>query len=364
MASKRSCVAGNVAPLERDVANAEFSALYAAQAHRVRGYVRARIKSAQDADDLTQTIMTAFYEQWDRVEPRRRVDVLFLIATNKINDYRRARSRCVVTLVPEPRPDEADHNADPATIAVRNDTDRLVHAAVARTTRDHQRLLHGRYVERRPFNELAGEFGRTSGALRNMHQRALESVAREVRALGVRVILVCAASSVRARRADRRACVAAVGQGTLVSLVATTMVMAPPAAVPAAADLPRPSYIIQSGPQLTAVRLPEPTAEVTTPAAERQVALRTTGDDGRAPTRSPLRRRVIETPNVATPKAPCVGRCLVPSEHLTLHVPMLGDIRRDQNVAPLCDEVPSGQPVATCEKDEGTNYSVPPPPHP
>ncbi len=99
-----------------------IAAIYAAHLGRVYGYVRARVPSPQDAEDLTAETFLRAFRGLGRFRPRHddaTAAWLLRIAHNQVSNYYRQRSRAATSL--EELPMEPIAPDDPAGAAERAD---------------------------------------------------------------------------------------------------------------------------------------------------------------------------------------------------------------------------------------------------
>jgi len=356
------------APRVEDVLRTDdLGAFYDLWRPRIVAFFRSKGLSDADADDLTQTVFVALLVQWDDLSADDREVRLWTVAHRRYVDYVRHNARWRALSLP--LTDVADPPcpvADPAAVVVRLDQARHVRLAVEHERPEHQRLLYGRYVEGRRYEDIAGELGTTAGALRNVMSRAHDRLRTRLEAVDVRSLV----PSVPwlgwrwTRRSAAPPWVVAAGHGAFVSLVATTLLMAPPSAVPAAAAVEKVADIAaleRDAPALATARRSHDSVE-----ARRSTRGTASGrrdseelDYGKTPVHVPLPRVTIPP----IPDPPCVGECELPSQGITIHTPV-GDIRKEQNIAPVpCRDIPS-PPVVTCHEEPGTQYAVSPPPRP
>ena len=322
-----------------------------------------------DVDDLMQITFMAVVVQWAQIPSEDREPRLWAIARNKRIDYVRRDARWRQRSLPlAEMSDQPCPVGDPASVVVSLDVARHVRLAVGREKPEHQLLLNRRYVQELPYEEIAAELGKSAGALRNVMSRAHDRLRDRLISLDVRSCL--SALPFLGWRWTRRSAtppwMVAAGHAAFVSLVATTMVMAPPAAVPAAAVPTN-----QGDASDLRDSAPEPRDRGQVPLTDRggatQSRRRTNAHGYQGNRTSDYGRRGVRVPmpplSLPPTTPPCVGRCSVPAETITIHLPIdNGDVSQDQNVAPICRHVPGQQSVVTCREEEGTNYAVPLPP--
>ena len=362
--------------LEDSSTSEDFDAFFRRLYPRVAGFFHRKHVRPQDVDDLTQSTLMGMLMLWNETEPDDRERRLFLIARNKFIDHLRVKTRRQEVSVPAAELSERPCPlTDPASVVVSRDEARLVRVAVEREAPKSQVLLHGRYVQRREYGDLACDLGTTEGALRALMGRTLGRLRSTLVELDVRSLVpsIPALPCLGWRWARRSAAppwMVAAGHGAFVSVVATTMVMAPPAAVPAAATPPRAVAAVSGSGQ------PAPPPDTTGHAGGQdrsEVGVHPgsrTAPDGTASAAVDYGKPGIKVPvpQVSVqpaPEPPCVGVCEKPAETLTVHLPIEnGEVSQEQNVLPVCRHIPAGQPGVTCRENEGTKYAVSPPPRP
>ena len=356
----------------------DFDAFFRRLYSRVALFFHGHHVRPQDVDDLTQTTFMSMLMLWNETEADDRERRLFLIAHNKFVDHMRvkARRRREVSVPVAELSDRPCPVTDPASVVVTLDEARLVRVAVERETPKSQALLHGRYVQRRGYGDIAGDLGTTEGALRALMVRTLGRlkstlVDMDVRSLAPTIPTLPLLGWRWTRRSATPPWMVAAGHGAFVSVVATTMVMAPPSAVPAAATQTRAVAEVSSGferpappsdtPRRTGRGERAQAGEPREPRSASADGASEGADYGRKGIKVPVPQ--ISLQPVAEP--PCVGMCKKPSETFTVHVPIHnGEVSQEQNVAPVCRHLPAQQSGVTCREDEGTKYAVSPPPRP
>jgi RNA polymerase sigma-70 factor (ECF subfamily) len=157
-----------------------FRFLYLHYADNVRGYVRSRLRSAEDAEDVTQQVFMRVVSAITRYEQR---DVSFVawllrIAHNACVDHVR-RSRPQAVLDDEREPEEPRMG----------DLERRELAAALQTVfadlpDDQRRVLLMRQVAGMSPTEIATVIDRTPGAVHCLHHRARKEARNALEAAG------------------------------------------------------------------------------------------------------------------------------------------------------------------------------------
>jgi RNA polymerase sigma-70 factor (ECF subfamily) len=137
--------------------------------------LRARI----EPEDVAQEVLIAVHDGLDEFRSRDGAAFLpwlFTVAENRIRDMAkrfRAKKRRPVEPVPTTQ-------TSPSSAAARKERlDRML-AAIARLPEPHQEILRLRSIEERSYEEITGLTGRSLGASRVLHCRALAALRAEL----------------------------------------------------------------------------------------------------------------------------------------------------------------------------------------
>lgn len=156
-----------------------FARIYEIYADRVYSFVRGRVASPHDAEDVTATVFVKAFEAIGGYDHRGLPfgAWLFRIARNATIDHGRRASRA-----PEPVEDiEADVGASPVLIdeqvAARVDGE-LVRRCVERLTEEQAAVIACRFYFDLDVRKTARVLGRTEGAVKALQHRAMRSLAR------------------------------------------------------------------------------------------------------------------------------------------------------------------------------------------
>src|SRR5579872_1710007 len=146
-----------------------FADLYELYFDRIYAYVSRRVVDRADTEDLTSEVFHQALANLDRFEWRGAPFAawLFRIASNAIADRseRLARER---KIEPPPESEEADQEeAQDQARAFR---------MVRELPDDQRRVVEMRFVEQKSIKEIAGELGRTEGAVKQLQFRGLENL--------------------------------------------------------------------------------------------------------------------------------------------------------------------------------------------
>ncbi len=171
--------------LERLVARAAcrdagaFGRLYDEFADRVYGFVRARVRDARDAEELTETV---FLKAWEAIPTYEQRGLpfsawLFRIARNAVIDFARAqRRRPEMTDEAEAENLPSDVRPDDEVLA-RLDAE-IIREAIGRLTEEQSAVVTMRFLWGCSLKDAAGVLGTTEGAIKALQHRALRSLSR------------------------------------------------------------------------------------------------------------------------------------------------------------------------------------------
>lgn len=161
-----------VAAAQRDPSR--FAEIYEAQFDRVYAYVARRVPSREEAEDVTSEVFHQALAGLASFEWRDTPFVGWLlgIASNLIaRRWQRGTGRAEV-LVDEVELGSTDGHAE---------RQALFADLLSRLPEDQRRVLEGRFYEQRSIREIAQEFGRSEGAIKQLQFRALETLRNQVK---------------------------------------------------------------------------------------------------------------------------------------------------------------------------------------
>jgi RNA polymerase sigma-70 factor (ECF subfamily) len=146
-----------------------FAELYENNFGRVYAFIARRVRNREEAEDLTSEVFHQALANIGRFEWRGVPFVAWLlrIAANAIVDRWHSASKEQV----DPRRDAAD----PAILS-EIEQRAMLFQLVDRLPEDQRRVIIRRFVEQRSTREIAGELGRTEGAVKQLQFRALENL--------------------------------------------------------------------------------------------------------------------------------------------------------------------------------------------
>jgi len=145
-----------------------FDELYERNFHRVYAYVVRRVGDRHQAEDLTAEVFREALAGIGKFEWRGVPFIAWLlrIAARAIADHwqRSGRESGNPALNPDrPGPEEIERNA-------------MLFQLVDRLPEAQFRVIHMRFVEQKSIREIAGEMGRSEGAVKQLQLRAIENL--------------------------------------------------------------------------------------------------------------------------------------------------------------------------------------------
>jgi RNA polymerase sigma-70 factor (ECF subfamily) len=152
-----------------------FTELYEAYAGQVYGYLRPRVNSHAEAEDLAARTFANAFTHLDQYRARGGGFGAWLmaIAHNLLANWYRDRGR-------RPPPASLDEALEipselpgPETHLERNDRIRSIRAAIEQLTPEQQRLIALKYADRLTNAEIGRIMGRSEGAVKALHHRTL-----------------------------------------------------------------------------------------------------------------------------------------------------------------------------------------------
>jgi RNA polymerase sigma-70 factor, ECF subfamily len=151
---------------------ARFTELYEEHFERVYAFAARRLGNRDDAEDVTSEVFRDALANIGKFEWRGAPFAawLYRIASNAIADRRQRSAKEQGTALADP-PD-ASAQANPEEIESRARLFRLV----ARLPGDQRRVIEMRFAEGRSIAEIAREFGRTGGAVKQLQFRAIQNL--------------------------------------------------------------------------------------------------------------------------------------------------------------------------------------------
>ncbi len=152
---------------------ARFAELYERYFDRVYAYVARRVRDRDAVQDLTADVFHQALANLGRFEWRGApfASWLFRIAANAVVDRaRRAEKRPDLAA-----PGDVEEPPDPEGLEEVEERARL-YGLVRSLPADQRRVILLRFVEEKTIREIAGELGRTEGAVKQLQLRALKTL--------------------------------------------------------------------------------------------------------------------------------------------------------------------------------------------
>jgi RNA polymerase sigma-70 factor (ECF subfamily) len=145
-----------------------FAGLYEENFYRVYAYLVRRVGNRPLAEDLTSEVFREALTGIRKFEWRGVSFAAWLlrIASRAVADHFKRSGREAShseTDPPEPASEEVERNA-------------MLFQLVDRLPEAQYRVIHMRFVEQKSIREIAGELGRTEGAVKQLQLRAIESL--------------------------------------------------------------------------------------------------------------------------------------------------------------------------------------------
>lgn len=157
-----------------------FETLYDDYFDRVNRYLRYRVPSVWDADDLTATVFTKAYEKYCSFRGEAPVAVwLFRITHNVFIDYIRRRDRCLPA-GPETVESLADHSG-PEDELLRVEELAGLRKMLDTLDQEQRDVISMRYMGELKFSQIAPVLNKTEAAVRMIHFRALKALRARMR---------------------------------------------------------------------------------------------------------------------------------------------------------------------------------------
>ena len=151
-----------------------FAQLYEANFERVYAYISVRVRSRDEAEDLTGEVFQKALAHLGRYEPRGApfASWLYRIAANAIADHSNDQARRAARLNELPPADSASSCAPPELEEVERRA-RLFRQVNALPL-DQRRVVQMRFNDEKSIREIAVALGKTEGAIKQLQFRALE----------------------------------------------------------------------------------------------------------------------------------------------------------------------------------------------
>jgi RNA polymerase sigma-70 factor (ECF subfamily) len=153
-----------------------FAELYEQNFHRVYAYVARRVHDRAETQDLTAHVFHQALANLGKFKWRGApfITWLYRIAANAIADQARHKSR--------ESGNPSDEAIDSAIVADLEEVERRAHIfrAVDSLPPDQRRVIVMRFAEEKSIREIAGELGRSEGAVKQLQFRGLEHLRNQL----------------------------------------------------------------------------------------------------------------------------------------------------------------------------------------
>ena len=159
----------------------EAAALFEAYGERVRRYVAFRVRSPEDAEDLTSDVFRRILSSPVPIDPGARPAWLFRVAHNAIIDHYRRRRFTIPLIGLLERPDDAPSLPDRA---IRDEELRTVDRALAALVGRQRAAIYLRFYEDLEYADIATIMGVPAVTARTLVHRGLKKVAAHLAELG------------------------------------------------------------------------------------------------------------------------------------------------------------------------------------
>jgi len=159
----------------------EAAALFETFGERVRRYVAFRVRSPEDAEDLTSDVFRRILSSPVPIDPAARPAWLFRVAHNAIIDHYRRRRFTIPLIGLLERPDDAPSLPD---MAIRDEELRTVDRALAALVGRQRAAIYLRFYEDLEYADIATIMGVPAVTARTLVHRGLKKVAAHLAELG------------------------------------------------------------------------------------------------------------------------------------------------------------------------------------
>jgi RNA polymerase sigma-70 factor (ECF subfamily) len=158
---------------------ARFAELYEENFDRVYAYISRRVRDRSEAEDLTSEVFHQALANLSRFEWRGVPFAawLFRIAANAIIDRSKRASKALAG------PENFEPTAEVGLREIEESEQRaMLFRLVDRLPADQRRVIGLRFSEEKSVREIAGELGRSEGAIKQLQFRALQSLRAQLNA--------------------------------------------------------------------------------------------------------------------------------------------------------------------------------------
>ena len=155
-----------------------FGVLYTKYVTPIYRFVYLRVRSREDAEDLTQAVFMKAWNAMPRFEERGNPfsSLLYTIARNSVIDYWKKKKEVSLEDDAEMMQNIRDQDADPFADTLRREDTQNVLAALRRLSDDQQEIIALKFIQDLSNKEIAEITGKTEEAIRALQHRALKAL--------------------------------------------------------------------------------------------------------------------------------------------------------------------------------------------
>jgi len=156
-----------------------FSTTYNQCAGKIHRYILFRVEDEKTAEDLTSQVFMKAWEKIDHFEPTgaQFITWLFTIAHNAVIDHYRTRKDTVALEVSMKEPND---RLSPEEESVSRFEEESLLQAIHKLTREQQNVVILKFMNGMSTEEIASHLGKTTGTIRALQMRALQSLSRQM----------------------------------------------------------------------------------------------------------------------------------------------------------------------------------------
>ena len=154
----------------------DFAYVYREYYRKILNYIHKRISSYQDAEDLTQEILTVCYRNWEKYDADRASvgTWVFVIANSRLKNYYRDK-KCEDSLNEESDLTHAEEDFLERAILFQENKE-MLYASLNALEEEDRQIVMMKYFYGKTSNELAELLGIKSGNVRVRLYRALDKM--------------------------------------------------------------------------------------------------------------------------------------------------------------------------------------------
>ncbi len=164
-----------------------FAQIYDQNVDAIYRYVRLRVPTNEEAEDITEDVFLRAWEKLGSYRPKRPFrNWLYRIAQHRIIDVHRRQPQSPASLdaLADLEMSPADSSPDPLQRALVGQDIQDLQQALATLKPDEQAVLTLRFTENMNFQDIGNILKKSAGACRILQHRALKKLARQLTATG------------------------------------------------------------------------------------------------------------------------------------------------------------------------------------